>query len=100
MWAQEKSSQKKGAQVCTGAELWKPPNLYVWRWGPCPDGGGEFSASQKKGAQGVCLQFKALQKQRAQGAEGVSYTIWRMIWPDHFARIESLQLCVIRKLQP
>ena len=54
----------------------------------------------RSSAEGVPGEFKAFQKQRAQGAGGVPHIIWRMIGPDHFTPIESLQLCVIRKLQP
>ena len=51
-----------------------------------------------------CQESKSWQKKGAQdgtpGAlQGAQDTVWRIIRPDQFPSIESLQLCVIRKLQ-
>ena len=65
--------------------------------------GGTAGALQ--GAEGVDQESKSWQKKGAQdgtpGAlQGAQDTVWRIIRPDQFPSIESLQLCVIRKLQP
>ena len=54
-------------------------------------------------ALGVCVCVSSKRpKRRVHRVQAVDspHTIWHIIGPDHFPSIESLQLCVIRKLQP